>query len=69
MQVILKWIANMLLLPLLRELIEKGTTAVIDWYARRKHQRKVEQDTQTKVDDYVKAPTRDAARDAFNKLP
>lgn len=66
---VLKWFANMLLLPLLKDGLAALGEYLASVYKKMKWTKEKKKEIETKVDDYAKAPTRDSSRDTFGKLP
>jgi hypothetical protein len=65
MQVVLKWIAQVLLLPLIKEL----AAWVIDYYRTKRENRRLKEENKKKGEAYENASNSSDARGTFNKLP
>lgn len=62
---VLKWVAQMLLIPLIKD----GVTALYDYLKNRAEQKKKLAEAKKKAEDYVNAKDEATLRDTFNKLP
>lgn len=65
MQVILKWIAQFLLIPLIKE----GVAWLMDYLKTKRENKKLKEENQKKGEAYEQASDANSARDQFSKLP
>lgn len=64
MQVILKWVAQFLLIPLIKEAV----AWVVDYYKTKRENKKIDEEHKKKGEAYENAPV-ETADDEFSRLP
>jgi Sec-independent protein translocase protein TatA len=69
---LLHWIASTLLLPILKDLAHDFIQGIKDYMAQKKQEvedKKTVEENKEKAEEYVNAPSKEAARIKFDNLP